>query len=305
MATFKRYPKIHRLGKEEVENILEGVCTIQEKIDGANVSIYLDKRGEVACASRNRELQEGFNGFVDYVKSHKGLVDFFKGFPTARLYGEWLVRHSIAYNETAYKKVYLYDVVNEVKDGEEAEEFAPQSVVEDLALHLGFEYPQVFGTIKNPTIEQIQAFAGQSNIGEKGEGVVIKNLDYVNKFGQCVYGKVVTEAFKEDNAVIFGGNNKHSDSYWEMWVVNKYITLPRVKKIMQKIQPTIDERLDLKHVPRIMSSVYHDMLTEEIWDIQKKVPTLNLKMLARVCHKKAKQIYIDILNNSISVADEK
>jgi len=30
---FKKYPKIHRLGKEETEGILEGTCYIQEKID--------------------------------------------------------------------------------------------------------------------------------------------------------------------------------------------------------------------------------------------------------------------------------
>lgn len=30
---FKAYPKIHRLGKEEVEDILIGKVTVQEKVD--------------------------------------------------------------------------------------------------------------------------------------------------------------------------------------------------------------------------------------------------------------------------------
>ena len=47
--TFKKYPKIHRLGKEETEGILDGVCYIEEKLDGANASIWIDKRGEITC----------------------------------------------------------------------------------------------------------------------------------------------------------------------------------------------------------------------------------------------------------------
>lgn len=90
MATFKSYPKIHRLGKEEVEGILIGDCYIEEKIDGANASIWIDKRGEVACGSRNRELTEGFNGFVDYVKENVSIRTVLENHPTWRLYGEWL-----------------------------------------------------------------------------------------------------------------------------------------------------------------------------------------------------------------------
>lgn len=34
MTVFKRYPKIHRLGKEENDGILFGECHVEEKIDG-------------------------------------------------------------------------------------------------------------------------------------------------------------------------------------------------------------------------------------------------------------------------------
>lgn len=55
---FKSYPKIHRLGKEEVEDILLTPVTLQEKIDGANVSIWLDE-GVVKCGTRTREAHTG------------------------------------------------------------------------------------------------------------------------------------------------------------------------------------------------------------------------------------------------------
>jgi len=303
MTTFKKYPKIHRLGKEENDGILYGKCTIQEKLDGANVSIWLDKRGEVTCGSRTRELSEGFNGFVDFVKQHDGIQKWVKDNPTLRLYGEWLCRHTIAYNETAYKQFYLFDITV-VVDGEEVETFMSQEYVRLVSTDIGVPTPTYHGEFENPTMEQIMPFVGISSLGTVGEGVVIKNDDFLNKFGEKVYAKIVTEKFKEDNAIVFGGNNKYSDSYWEIYIINKYMSLARVEKIMHKIQPTIDERLDMEHTPRIANSAYHDMITEEIWEIQKKAQQVNFMKLRKLSMKKAIKIYHDILRNHISVAYE-
>jgi hypothetical protein len=301
MSTFKKYPKIHRLGKEETDGILFGDCHIQEKLDGANTSIWLDKRGEITCGSRNRELSEGFNGFVDYVQENEPIKKLLTEHPGYRLYGEWLVRHTISYNETAYKKFYLFDIAV-VGDGEEDEEFLPIHKVVEIADEYGIARPEYHGMFTNPSIEQLTSFAGKSTLGEQGEGIVIKNESFTDKWGNHNYAKMVTEKFKEENGITFGGNNKHSETYWEMYIVNKYVTLGRVRKIMNKLQPEIDERLDLKHIPRITSMVYHDILTEEMWDIAKKVQGVNFNTLKRVANAKTIQIYKDILNNDLSVA---
>ena len=147
-------------------------------------------------------------------------------------------------------------------------------------------------------------FVGQSNLGKDGEGVVIKNPTFINQFGDYSYAKVVTQRFKETNAITFGGNNKHSETYWEMFIVNKYATLARVKKIMNKIQPTIDKRLDFEHTSRVAGTCYHDMLTEEIWDIAKKAAVVNFRQLKRLASKKFIQIYHDVLREDVSVADK-
>lgn len=295
---FIRYEKIHRLGKDEVDGILEGTCYIQEKIDGANTSIWVED-GEIKCGSRNNVLESGFNGFVDYVKNHEGIQKLLKKHPEYRLFGEWLVRHTIAYNETAYKKFYLFDIM--VKDSDFYE--LPQ--VYATAEKYGIETPKLLAVIENPRADDIKQFVGVSSLGEKGEGIVIKNFGFISKYARCDYAKVVTEKFKEENAICFGGNNKFSDTYWEMYICNKYMTLGRIEKIMHKLQPTIDKKLDMEHIPRICGTAYHDLLTEEIWEIAKKVPEIKFTSLQRVCYKKAKQIYVDILNNSISVADQK
>jgi len=301
--TFKKYPKVHRLGKEEVEGILLGDVHVQEKIDGANTSIWLKKNGEIACGSRSRELDEGFNGFVDYAKSHKGINSLLRVHPGWRLYGEWLVRHTISYNETSYRQFYLFDITT-VRDEEEVEEFKTTIFVNGIADTYGIKSPEYYGMFHNPTLENLQEYVGKSALGEVGEGIVLKNFEFRDKFGNHNYAKIVTEKFKEDNAITFGGNNKHSETYWEMYIVNKYITLPRVQKIMNKLQPVIDKKLDLEHIPRVANTVYHDMLTEEIWEIAKKVGAIDFKKLSQLCNRKAIQIYKDIILNNLSIADQ-
>lgn len=302
---FKKYPKIHRLGKEETEGILEGIVHIEEKIDGSNVSIWFEE-GEIQVGTRNQRITEGFNGFCDYVREHKGLQDLFANHPNYRLYGEWLVRHTISYNEMAYKQFYLFDVTERDPELEEDERemFFNKDSVHYLAGKYGLLVPEYHGKFENPTLEDIMPFVGKSTLGEEGEGVVLKNPNFRDKFGNHNYAKIVTESFKENNGITFGGNNKHSDTYWEMYIINQYMTLARIEKIMHKLQPVLDEQLDLKHTSRVANTAYHDLLTEEIWDIAKKVGSVDFKALKRIAMKKAAQIYKDKLSGDISVADQ-
>jgi len=302
---FKKYPKIHRLGKEETDGILFGKCHVEEKLDGANTSIWLEM-GELCCGSRTQKLSNGFNGFVDYVKEDKAINECLKENQNFRLYGEWLVRHTISYNELAYKKFYLFDIAtnDESLTDEQREVFLSREQVKEIGNKYGFNMPQDFGVFDNPSQDQLMEFVGRTNLGEKGEGIVIKNLDFRDKFGDLNYAKIVSEKFKEDNGVIFGGNNKHSDTYWEIYIVNKYMTVARIQKIMNKLQPQIDEKLDLKHIPRITQTAYHDMLTEEIWEIAKKAQFVDFRTLQRVAMKKAVYIYKEIITGDISVAHQ-
>ncbi len=289
---FKEYPKIHRLGSEENDGILdEGVCVIQEKIDGANTSIWLED-GVMKFASRKHEITEGFNGFIDYVKAHEGITKLLSNNQNWRLYGEWLVRHTLSYNETMYKHFYLFDIWDEATGS-----FLMNDFVEEIAKKYEIRFPQTFASLTSPSLEQLNEFVGKTNLGDKGEGVVIKNNGFINKWGAQSYAKIVTQEFKEENATAFGGNNKFSAVYWEQYVVNEYLNEARVRKVMNKIQPLVDKRLDMEHTPRVIQTVYHDMITEEIWDIQKKVSgNFNFGSLKRLAAKKAARVYHDILN---------
>jgi hypothetical protein len=281
MSEFRKYDKIHRLGKDETIGILEGLCHVQEKIDGANASIWLDDNGQIQCGSRNRHLiEDNFNGFVDYARSHEGIMALLAYNPGMILYGEWLVKHSVKYPEGAYKKFYLFDIWLDGKL------LTPDAVMAS-AHSYGIQAVPYVGEFLNPTVEELKAFVGKSSLGESGEGIVIKNMNFTNKFGDLCYAKMVCENFQESRkAEILDNDN-------ESYIVSKYMTVGRVVKIMNKLQPEINERLDMCHIPRICNSAYHDMITEEIWEITKKVEIVNLKILSRLSFIKAKQLYIN------------
>jgi hypothetical protein len=301
--THRIYPKIHRLGKSENEGILEHRVHVQEKIDGANLSIWLDpETSEMRVGSRKNDVTEkedGFRGAVQYCLSHKGIEEYLRDNPTHRLFGEWLIPHTIRdYKDDCWNKFYLFDVM--LEDGT----MLPLVDIIDISNKYEINMPHVFAQGVIVTEEVIDKYVGESAIAPKGEGVVIKPVKpFVNKYGENVYAKVVTQEFKESNGITFGGNNKHSDTYHEMWVVNKYMTIGRVKKMMQKLRSEGVE-LDKSCTPRFTSQVYRDMLLEEIWELSNSGKTINFRALSRLAQQKARMMFHDQLDGLTSVAYE-
>lgn len=292
---FRKYEKIHRLGKEETDGILNGVCQIEEKIDGANTSVWLED-GLIQCGSRNRHLiDDDFNGFRTHILNIEELADYLHDHPTHILYGEWLVKHTIAYREASYRQWYLFDIYESLEREAETAGYEDQAYTRYVGKSLGIPTPWHMATLENPTMEQLQEYVGKSRLGNRGEGIVIKNSEFVNRWGDRCHAKLVHNDFMEQNALIFGGNNKHVDNYQELYFVNKYMTEARVKKIMQKVQPEINEALDLKHIPRICNTAYYDMITEEAWDIAKAQRQVDFKQLQKLAFNKAKLLYMEQL----------
>jgi hypothetical protein len=250
----------------------------------------------VGRRSRNGSL---WLTFQECVRANEKISTALSTQPGLRLYGEWLVKHTITYPDTAYRKIYLFDVYDE-----EGAYYWNQDKVAELSAMLDLEYPQLFTPA--PVFlktDEIKEFVGKSFIAANGEGVVIKHGGFKNKFGDLVYAKLVHEKFKETNAIVFGGNNKHSEAYNEMYIVNKYCTLGRVQKNMQKLQNITEKRLDMEHTSQVAGTCYHDMITEDIWEIVKKIKVIDFTRLQRLSMNKFIQIYHDVLNNSISIAD--
>lgn len=291
---FRKFNKIYRLGKEEVEGILEGTCYLEEKIDGANTSIWFDNN-QLQLGSRNRHLiDDPFNGFDAYVDKHEGISELFHDLPKYHLYGEWLVRHTIHYNEENYKKWYLYDIIDT-----ETNEWLSRAEVAKISNDYDLNRTWHMDTLENPTIEQLKEYVGKSALGKYGEGIVIKNPTFINRWGDRCYAKLVRQEFLEANAMTFNSNNKASEYYWETHFIHKYITEARLEKILHKLAPEINERWDMKHIPRIINTVYYDTITEESWELAKLAKPIDFKKLKEFSLKKTKILYIGYLEKCL------
>lgn len=283
----KKYQDIVRHGKSGTHLTLEGnpQIIIQEKLDGANASFKYEN-GQLKCFSRNTELDESntLRGFTVWAKDHfidhEGLAENYIFF------GEWLVRHKLSYGENE-NKFYLFDIYDIEK-----EEYLPFIKVESAAEELGLNLVPVFYEGEFQSIEHIQSFVGKSNLGEIGEGVVVKNTSYKNKYGTQQFTKFVSDQFAEMAKTKKHNISKPKDELQEF--VNSTVNKARVSKIIHKLvdEGLLKEDYAIEDMGLILKNtgtrVFEDVIKEELDELMKtlkskigrKVPTVVKEVLA-------------------------
>lgn len=279
MAEFIKYQHIERLGNDAVDGIENGKCYIFPKIDGTNSSMWL--KGWVynttiplfGYGSRNRELslEKDNHGFMAWGKSYDSHNhrNFLKDHPSLRLFGEWLVPHSLkTYRGDSWRRFYVFDVydnatglpVNYDKYKCQLDKY-------------GIDYIPPLDIMVNPTHEDITSLTKNNtylirNDEGNGEGVVVKNYDFVNRWGRVIWAKVVTSEFKDRNRKEFG--MKVADKrVIEQKIVDKFVTAALCEKEYSKVVTEVGH-WQSSNIPRLLSVVYHCLIEEEMWNILKK-----------------------------------
>lgn len=288
---FKRYMHVERFGKTAVEGIEIGTCYIFPKLDGTNASIW--KEGSVMAGSRNKQLSiiQDNAGFCSWVNNFKG-CSIFKDKLTWRLYGEWLVPHTLkTYREDAWRKFYVFDVFDD-STGEyiKYDEYLP--IIEKH----GFDFIQPISIIKNPTYENLlhelenNKFLIRDGSGI-GEGIVVKNYGYQNKFGKTIWAKIVHDTFRKTCLDKKGSYVKILNKMVEEEFCDMYVTKHLIEKVYAKIV-NVNGGWSSKDIPRLLQTVFYDLVTEEVWDFvkKKKLPTINFKTLNTLTVIKIKEI---------------
>ena len=292
---FKKYQHVERVGTSEVEGIERGTCYIFPKIDGTNSSLWLSE-DKLCAGSRTRELSlESDNaGFYNWSIKQQNILAFFESFPHMRLYGEWLVPHSIkTYDNDAWRQFYVFDVVNDDTD-----QYLTYEEYTELLNQFGINYIPCLCKVENPTYEQIVEQLDKNHylISDEnkgiGEGVVMKNYQFVNRYGRTTWGKIVTAEFKARKG---GPNHGKSDKTidvdtLEQRICEVFITEALVEKEVSKITNEMDG-WDTKYIPRLLNTIYNCLVTEEMWNILKKYknPTINFSRLQYFCNVRTKQ----------------
>lgn len=287
---FLKYQHLERLGTPEVEGIEIGTCHIQPKLDGTNGSVWWCDG--LKAASRNRILTPDSDnqGFLYECLLNNSLISATRSLPNHVFYGEWLVPHTLkTYRDEAWRRFYVFDVVHivegEIKRYEEPDSYIP------ILQRYNVDYVPTIAVIENPSIEQLRGMLDKNTFmmrqGEVGEGIVIKNYSYVNRWGRCTWAKMVRNEFKEKHIEAMGPPVLKGESTVEIEVATTYVTEALVRKELAKIVALGEDK---PIQPRLLSTVFHAIITEETWNILSKFknPTIDFKLLQKHVYAKVK-----------------
>lgn len=296
---FKKYMHLERLGSNEVDGITTGSVTVFPKLDGTNASVWLDKEtNTIKGGSRNRELEISKDnaGFYNWViENNVPFKEYLEKYPNRTLYGEWLVPHSLkTYRDDSWRHFYIFDVL-EQDDENDIYRFIPYDEYCVELKDMGFDYIVPIGKVINGSDETFRKLTEKNTFlikdGEGvGEGVVLKNYDFVNKYGRIVWAKIVTNEFKEKHAKEMG-TGVIGGLALEEKIVDNFLTKEMIIKTHSKIVNDNSGEWNSKMVPKLLGLVWHDFVVEEIWDIVKKYkhPKIDFAFLNRMVIQKIKK----------------
>lgn len=321
--SFVKYHHLEKLGHEEVADILEGTVTVYPKLDGTNASVWRTGHG-VQAGSRNRHLLPDGNdnqGFRTWVQKQEGLSEFLFEHPEHRLYGEWLVPHTLkTYRDEAWERFWVFDVFVEGV-------LYPAENFHEAFEAFEIDYITPLAKIKNPTEEQLLNILNKTNTflindgAGPGEGIVIKRYGQWRNFqGRQVWAKMVRNEFKEANQKTFGMKETEGKRQVEAEIVAEFVTGTLVKKELAKIVNDLAQDKALtgalhgsdyvfekynqalvthraKIIPRLLQTVFYCLVKEEAWSFVKKYknPKIDFAKLYRLCVTRTKELTPELL----------
>ena len=288
-----QYPKIMHISKEDCEWILEWEVYVQEKIDGANFSIRFDEEKWLCMWSRTQVVYHSWISHKEFrwaqetILNHTWIQQLLKDYPQYRLFGEYLVKHTIIYPEEHYNKFYLFDIL-------EWEEYLSIDKVYELAEKYWINTPSLLYKWEI-TIEKLNELVWKSSLWVVWEWLVVKNMNFINKFYRKQYAKIVRQEFKEANQIVFWNYDR-----WdvEMKFATSFITEARVLKIVNKIEQNENRKIDIRDTPKVIWLTYNDVFMEEMRQFSKK-QTIDFAKLESNCWKRTRFLFHDWLNYNV------
>ena len=293
---FNKYQHVEKLGHRNVKGIETGSCHIFPKLDGTNGSIWKDEEG-IQCGSRNRKLSEGKDnhGFWKHVNEHENYKGFFAAYPNLRLFGEWLVPHTLkTYADDAWRKFYIFDVTD--SNGKHIHYDDYQGILLDHWL----EFVPCMRVIRNPDLQDLHRCLEENKFlikdGEgSGEGIVIKNYDFTNIDGRQNWAKIVTNEFK-------GKHQRDSKppttdkKIVEDAIIDEFCTEHFIRKEFAKIESQYPDGFENRMIPELLGRIYYEFIVEESWSFIKKHknPIIDYRRLQQLMNIKIKETLTEI-----------
>lgn len=301
MLNFEKYMSLKRFGTQETYGIEKGTCYVFPKLDGTNSSVWYNPETGIEAGSRNRHLDEtskGDNaGFCKWAKAQENIKEFLKQYSHLRLFGEWLVPHSLkTYQEDAWKRFYIFDVYDHnEKRFLTYEEYLP------LIKEFNFDYIPLLCKIDNPTEEElIEISKDNTFLVTKGigEGIVIKRYDFINKYGRTIFSKIVADEFLKRKKEKTKKEVKQQKTVEEE-IVNEYCTEAFIKKEYNKMLLELEnegKQWSNKYIGKLLHKIQFELISEEAANFvfKYKHPIINFRKIGVLTIEKIKQTLPEI-----------
>lgn len=301
-AVYKSYQHIEKLGSSEVDGILNGTCYLSYKIDGTNGCVFLKEDGNLGYGSRTRELStlqdnQGFMNTLSVSEAGKDLHAYLLKHPTYIVYGEWLVCGTLkTYKEDARRHFYVFDVYDT-----EADSYINFDVYsKDFdSNYKNITYIPLIAKLVNPTEEEVKSYLDKTGdflitVG-LGEGLVIKNYEYKNRFGRATWAKMLTEDYKATKLANHTGKQGKPGTPRDNAVeedIIKLMTYEHIFKEKNKIMESHQsETWEAKFIMELLNRAYNEFWKDN-WEqiILKKIrgSTVNFGVLKKLSDTKVK-----------------
>jgi len=290
---------VGHIDSDDCEGLIAGKCYIFPKMDGGNASVYVEDGG-IRCATRNQPVDSN-NPIYKHVISQKGIVDLLTDHPEVRLYGEWMVPHTVkTYTNDVWNRLFVFDVCvdgkifDDVGSGvhDEGHFHLPYDVYAPVLERYGVNYIKPLEVIDFPTFDRLHEIADKANDAYImpnlgcGEGIVIKRYDFVNQRGETVWGKVLNSVFTQNR--ISRLSFDPSGASVEQRIANRVVTPLLVDKEIHKFEA---DRGPI-NPSAALNIVWYCVVTEYMWDEirRNKEPIIDFKKLKKTVFAKVREI---------------
>jgi len=280
-----KYTKIHSIGSPEIEELLKvsDIATVQAKLDGANArTIYDIENDKLVFGSRAKELPKDTNPNTWWFirAMNKAFAEYKDEFvPNIQYTSESMQPHTITYDNIP--DTVGYDCIDLIT-GEYLDWKESKKLFE--AIGIPFIHIYVEKSANEITIEELEKYI-KTPIYHKQqeEGVVVKVYSRKNKYGSPLFGKLVTDDFKEKNKAVFGENGqpKKQQPENEVKIADTYLTPARFIKALQHFEDDGD-KIDMSLMPKLYRYVIKDVLSEHIIEISDDYNSINFPMLSKI-----------------------
>ena len=309
--TFVRYMHVERIDSEEVEGLLDGECSVFPKMDGANNGIYSEE-GILCTMSRNIVTTDTDDGFAMFAREHDGINRFIRDFPGMRLYGEWMVPHTVrSYLPEVWNRWFVFDMVAEdptasytYRDREGAEReldcagrvYIPYEEYVPILESYGIEYVPRLKVLEGPDRNVLKSIANHENTWMMGsgcgEGIVVKRYGFENRYGRTVWAKVINSTFAQAKSDLrsMKARARAEGGTVEYKVANAFVTPDMVNKEYDRLRVASEN--GRVNPGQLLGTVYHCLITESIWDAIKKfrIDSISFRNLRRECDYRVKLV---------------